>query len=201
MPLIQNYAREIAQTLDLLPQREIQEMVQVLHQARQAGRKIYVIGNGGSASTASHLACDLNKNTVIPGYPSFKVNSLADNVALISAFANDLGYDQVFAGQLANLVESDDILVAISTSGNSANVLKAVELANQRGAFTIGWTGYGGGKLAKLVALSINIPNHCVEQIEDIHMILAHMLTVALRKAAQSDVMIPAGMDMALVHS
>jgi D-sedoheptulose 7-phosphate isomerase len=199
MPLYRKYTREIAETLDLLPQQEIHNMVQTLHNARLAGRQVFVIGNGGSASTASHLACDLNKNTVFPGYPRFKVHSLGDNVALMSALSNDLGYEYVFSEQLANLMNDGDILIAISTSGNSPNVLKAVELANRQGVYTIGWTGYAGGKLAQMVSLSINVPNHCVEQIEDIHLILAHMITVALRNLAQNEFMIPMVIDAPLL--
>ncbi|MCC6456174.1 MAG: SIS domain-containing protein [Caldilineaceae bacterium] len=204
------------QSLDLMPWQEIGRMVQILHRARLESRQIFVIGNGGSASTASHMACDLNKNTILPGVPRFKVIALTDNMATLSAYANDLGYENIFAEQLANYGESGDILVAISTSGNSPNVLRAVERAHELGIFTIGWTGYAGGKLAGLVELPLIVPNDCVEQIEDIHMILEHMVTVALRKAAQTvhvapivtelvamePVAIePVAMDMSLLHS
>lgn len=199
MPLYRAYAREIAETLELLPQQEIHQMVQILHRARLAGSQIFVMGNGGSASTASHLACDLNKNTVLAGYPRFKVYSLADNIALLSACANDLGYENVFAEHLANLLQPGDVVVAISTSGNSPNVLKAVEMAKRLGAYTIGWTGYAGGKLAKAVTLSINVSNHCVEQIEDVHLILAHMITVALRTSAQTEFLIPIAAELPLL--
>ena len=198
MPLYRTYTREIAETLELLPQQEIHHMVEMLHSARLAGNQVFVIGNGGSASTATHLACDLNKNTVVGGYPRFKVHSLADNIAMLSACANDLGYENVFAEQLANLLQPGDIVVAISTSGNSPNVLKAIEMAKRLGAYTIGWTGYAGGKLAKAVALSINVSNHCVEQIEDVHLILAHMITVALRASAQSDFLMPVAAELPL---
>src|SRR5690554_5721057 len=96
----QNYSREIMQTLDLMSWQEVSHMVQILHRARLEGRRIFVIGNGGSASTASHMACDLNKNTVVADVPRFKVISLTDNMALMSAYANDLGYEHVFAEQL-----------------------------------------------------------------------------------------------------
>jgi D-sedoheptulose 7-phosphate isomerase len=199
------------QSLELMPWQEIGRMVQILHRARMEDRQIFIIGNGGSAATASHMACDLNKNTIMPDIPRFKVISLTDNMAILSAYANDLGYEHVFAEQLANYGKSGDILVAISTSGNSPNVLKAVELANELDVFTIGWTGYAGGKLAALVNMPVIVPNDCVEQIEDIHMILEHMVTVALRKAAQTEyfalsatkpaAMEPVAMDMSLLRS
>jgi D-sedoheptulose 7-phosphate isomerase len=183
----QQYATEVALTLDLLPWETIHEMVQVLHRARLEGRQIFVMGNGGSASTATHMACDLSKNTAVAGAPRFRIMALTDNMALFSALANDLAYEDVFAEQLANFLQPGDVVVAISTSGNSPNVLKAVELARTSGAFTIGWTGYNGGKLARLVDMSIVVPNECVEQIEDIHMMLEHMATKALRWLAQRD--------------
>jgi D-sedoheptulose 7-phosphate isomerase len=207
----QNYSKEVMHSLELMPWQEIGHMVQMLHRARLESRQIFVIGNGGSASTASHMACDLNKNTVMPGVPRFKVIALTDNMATLSAYANDLGYENVFAEQLANYGESGDILIAISTSGNSPNVLRAVERANDLGLFTVGWTGYAGGKLAALVDMPVIVPNDCVEQIEDIHLILEHMVTVALRKAAHSAyfapavaepvVMEPVAIDMSLLHS
>lgn len=191
----QNYSREVMQSLDLMPWQEIGRMVQILHRARLESRQIFVIGNGGSASTASHMACDLNKNTILPGVPRFKVIALTDNMATLSAYANDLGYENIFAEQLANYGESGDILVAISTSGNSPNVLQAVDYAKQAGAFTIGWAGYQGGQLAALVDLPVIVPNHSIEQIEDIHLMLGHMVTQALRTYS----MLPDTVEMSYV--
>jgi D-sedoheptulose 7-phosphate isomerase len=148
---------------------------------------VIIMGNGGSAATASHMACDLGKNTVIPGRPRFRVMALTDSMALITAYANDLGYENVFAEQLTNLVRPGDIVVGISTSGNSPNVLRAIELARQAGAITIGWTGYDGGKLAQMVDVPVVVPNHCVEQLEDVHLMLEHMVTAALRQAIQME--------------
>lgn len=184
--LYQAYVLDVQQTLDLLPWELIETMIEQLHQARLSGKQVFVIGNGGSAATASHFACDLGKNVVVPHLPRFRVQSLTDNMAFFSAYANDCGYDSVFAEQLANLVQQGDIVIAISASGNSPNILKAVQFAQNCAAFTIGWSGYEGGKLARLADLSIVVENECIEQIEDIHMILAHMVTVALRQAANA---------------
>lgn len=189
------YVAEIKESLDNLPWEAIHTTVSLLHHARLTERQVFIMGNGGSAATASHMACDLGKNTVIPGRPRFRVMALTDNMALFSAYANDDGYESVFAEQLANFVRRGDVVIAISTSGNSANVLKAVELAREAGAITIGWTGYDGGRLAQRVDVPVVVPNHCVEQIEDLHLMLEHLVTIALRRAIQADdVPLPAGL-------
>lgn len=179
-----SYVTDVQRTLNLLPWASIDEVVKRLHDARTRGKQVFIVGNGGSAATASHFACDLGKNIVVPHLPRLRVLSLTDNMATFSAYANDDGYEHVFAEQLANLLQPDDIVIAISASGNSPNVLRAIEYAQGQDAFTIGWSGYQGGRLAHLADLSIVIDNDCIEQIEDIHLILAHMVTVALRKAA-----------------
>lgn len=181
----EQYAQDITNTLRAIDWQPVNDMVRILHTARLQSRQVFVMGNGGSASTASHLACDLNKNTVQSGIPRFKVLACTDNMAAVTAYANDVGYEWVFAEQIRNFLQPEDIVLAISTSGNSPNILRAVEVANRMNAFTIGWTGYRGGKLADLVDLSINVPSNCVEQIEDIHVMLEHMATTALRRAAQ----------------
>jgi D-sedoheptulose 7-phosphate isomerase len=179
---LENYMFQLKETLDRLPLELIEVTVERLHQARLQGRQIFIIGNGGSAATATHLACDLGKNTVCDHAPRFRVMALTDNMAVFSALANDLGYENVFAEQLANFIQPDDIVLAISASGNSPNILKAIQLARHHDAFTMGWSGYEGGKLAKLVEMPIVVPNHCIEQIEDIHLMLAHMVTSAVRQ-------------------
>ncbi|RIK39975.1 MAG: phosphoheptose isomerase [Chloroflexi bacterium] len=185
------YTREMKQTLDRLPFDQLETMVSRLHQARLDGKQIFVIGNGGSAATATHLACDLGKNTVAAHVPRFRVMALTDNMALLSAVANDLGYENVFAEQLSNFIQTGDVVIAISASGNSANVLKAIELAKVYDALTVGWSGYDGGRLATLADIPIVVPNHCIEQIEDVHLMLAHMVTGAVRQAAADPILFP----------
>jgi phosphoheptose isomerase len=131
--------------------RVIEEVIDTLHDARLTGKQVFIMGNGGSASTASHFVCDLAKNTRKEGWPHFKAIGLADNIAIFSAYANDEGYDNVFAQQLASLICTGDIVIGISASGNSPNVLKAMEIAKQHRAKTIGFTGFDGGKLGKMV--------------------------------------------------
>lgn len=180
------YLSDLKRTVDLLALELIEATVEQIHLARINHRQLFIMGNGGSAATASHFACDLGKNTVMAGFPRLRVQSLNDNMAVFAAYANDYGYDTVFAEQLANFVQPEDVVLAISTSGNSANVLKAVQVARACGAFTIGWSGYQGGKLAKMVDLPIVVPSDSIEQIEDIHLMMAHMVTISVRKAAQT---------------
>lgn len=144
------------------------------------------MGNGGSASTATHMVCDLAKNTRQPDWPHYKVIGLADNMAIFSAYGNDDGYDNVFRLQLANLLNPGDVVVAISTSGNSPNVVRAVDLANERGATVIGMTGFGAGKLGPMVDIHLHVPSDCIEIVEDIHLMLEHMITKVLREMTRS---------------
>lgn len=182
------YAEQVKKTLDWVPWAKVERVVAILYAAWRSNQQVFVMGNGGSAATASHMACDLGKNTTMVGQPRMRVMSLNDNMALFSAYSNDNGYEHVFAEQLLTFVRPDDVIVAISASGNSPNVLNAVKLAKTQGATTIGWSGYEGGALAKLVDLPIVVPNHNIEQIEDIHLMLEHMVTVALRRAIHQSV-------------
>lgn len=149
---------------------------------------MFIMGNGGSASTASHFVCDIAKNTRGEGVPLIKAVGLADNMALLSAYANDEGYESVFAQQLANLVHQDDVVIAISTSGESPNVVSAVRLAKEARALTVGFTGQAGGELARLADITVKVPGSRIEHVEDVHLILEHMITSRLREADLSSV-------------
>lgn len=184
MEQIQSYLAGLQQTLQRLPDAAIRDVILTLHRARHEKRKIFVMGNGGSASTASHFVCDLAKNTRVAGLPDFRVLGLADNMAILSAYSNDEGYHNVFAQQLASFVDAGDVVIAISTSGNSPNVLEAVRVANEANAQTIGFTGFDGGKLASLVALHVHVPSDRIEQVEDIHLVLEHLICSILREMA-----------------
>ncbi|MBP9500801.1 MAG: SIS domain-containing protein [Candidatus Promineofilum sp.] len=179
------YFGEMKAVFDRIDRGPIYQAIAVLHQARVDGRQIFIMGNGGSASTASHMVCDLAKNTRQPGWPGYRVIGLSDNMAIFSAYGNDDGYENVFALQLANLINPDDIVVAISTSGNSPNVLRAVELANEREAKVIGLTGFNAGRLGNMVDIHLHVPSDCIEQVEDVHLMLEHLITKELREMAQ----------------
>jgi D-sedoheptulose 7-phosphate isomerase len=177
-----SYFNELIQTLDNLPKGMISEVIDILHEARLRQRKIFIMGNGGSASTASHFVCNLAKNTRNEGWPNFRVIGLGDNMPIFSAYANDDGYVNVFAQQLVNLVEPGDVVIAFSANGNSPNVCNAIELASQHQAFTISFTGLKGGDLGKLVNLNLNVPSNVIEQVEDVHLILDHFICKELAK-------------------
>ena len=183
---VRAYTTELQATLERLPVERIQEAIQLLALARLNRKQVFIMGNGGSASTASHFVCDLAKNTRNVNLPSFRVIGLADNMAIFSALANDEGYDQVFAQQLSSLLQPDDIVIAISASGNSPNVVNAVELANRMGATTIGMTGFDGGRLKAMVDLEIHVASHVIEHVEDIHLILEHLICKELREIGES---------------
>lgn len=178
---IQQYLRQVQSTLTKLPVQHISQAVDVLLSANYVGTTIFTLGNGGSASTASHFKCDLAKGTITPDRPRFRVVALTDNVPQLTALSNDLSYEDVFAEQLRGLMMRGDVVVAFSGSGNSANVLRAVELARQMGGITIGFSGFDGGQLSEMVDVPVVVPNHCMEQIEDVHLVLSHLICTALR--------------------
>lgn len=185
MNQIKEYFTQLKHTLDLISEDDIQETIAILHKARMEGKQIFIMGNGGSASTASHFVCDLAKNTRLDGVPHYKVIGLSDNMAILSAYANDDGYENVFAYQLANLVQPGDVVIGISTSGNSPNVLRGIEAGKRAGAVTVGFTGFDTGKLGDMVDIQIHVPSNCIEQVEDIHLVLEHLITKVLREKLQ----------------
>jgi D-sedoheptulose 7-phosphate isomerase len=189
MNFVLAYIDELKFTLDQLSSQIIEEVLDTLHDARLDNRQVFILGNGGSASTASHFVCDLGKNTRVQGVPNFRVMGLTDNMALFSALANDEGYENVFSQQLGNYLQSGDVVIGISTSGNSPNVVNAIQFANSFGAKTIGFTGFSSGKLGSLVDIDLHVPSHSIEHVEDIHLVLEHLITKALRDKAMEMVM------------
>jgi len=179
---VTRYLAELGETMRRLPLPEIERFIDLLHRARLEGRQVFLLGNGGSAATASHFCCDLAKNTLAEGLPIFRALSLTDNVPLMTAWANDTAYDNLFSAQLAGLLCPGDVVIGISGSGNSANVLRAMEAARRAGAQTVGMTGFDGGRLKELVDLAIVVPSHCMEQVEDLHLVLEHLVVTALRE-------------------
>jgi D-sedoheptulose 7-phosphate isomerase len=185
MELVEGYLSEISKLMQELPVEEINKMVAILHEARLNNQQVFVMGNGGSAATATHFVCDLIKNTRVSCCPDFRVIGLADNMATFSAYGNDEGYDKVFSQQLNSLARAGDVVIGISTSGNSPNVLEAMRVAREKGAYTIGLTGRDGGKLGGMVDLNIYVPNKRPDQTEDVHLIVLHSVTAILREMAR----------------
>jgi D-sedoheptulose 7-phosphate isomerase len=184
MDSVRLYIKGLQNTLDQLPEDQINQVIDLLHAARLERRQVFIMGNGGSASTASHFVCDLGKNTRQSELPNFKAIGLTDNMAIFSALANDEGYDSVFAQQLTSFVQPGDIVIGISASGKSPNVLRAIEVANRAGALTVGFTGFDGGLLGEMVQIHIHVPSDSIEHVEDIHLALEHMISQALRERA-----------------
>jgi len=179
--IIENYISQVSDTLNKLPLDKIARVIEILNQARIKGRRVFIFGNGGSAATASHFACDLAKGAICQDKPRFKAFALTDNVPLLSAWANDTDYGNIFSEQLENFIEPDDVAIAISGSGNSMNILNGVKAARNKGATTIGFIGFDGGKLEDLVDIPLVVPNHNMEQVEDIHLLLEHVIITCLR--------------------
>jgi len=160
----------------------VARIAKVLEKAEKKGSQIFVIGNGGSAATASHIATDWSKTAERKGKRLLRCMSLNDNVPFMTAIANDLGYDEVFVRQLENYLNRGDVVVIISGSGNSPNVIKAAKLAKSRGAVTIGMTGFTGGKLRKLVDICLHVESDQYGVIEDLHMAVGSILTFYLKQ-------------------
>lgn len=158
------------------------QLATIFIEARANNKQIFFMGNGGSASTASHFVCDLGKGTIVEGYPRFKALSLSDNIPLMLAWGNDSHYDDIFVEQMKNLLHEGDVVVGISGSGNSGNVIKAMEYANANGAVTVGLTGFDGGKLKDIASLVFVVPIHYMQKIEDIHMLVDHLVTSLIRE-------------------
>jgi D-sedoheptulose 7-phosphate isomerase len=185
------YFSTVQELLNKIPFAAVDQVVEALISANQAGQTIFICGNGGSASTATHFGCDLAKRPIVAGQPRYRVIPLTDNNALITALSNDIGYDVVFSEQLIPLVRSGDVLIGISGSGNSKNVLKAVEVAKEAGAITIGFSGYDGGKLAPAVDISVHIPSFNMAMVEDVHLMLEHAICERLLAVNQEAAAMP----------
>lgn len=173
---IETYLSTLKGTLDSLNRDEISRFAEVLEDAYRRGATIFVCGNGGSASTASHFACDINKGVSYGLESRFKVLPLTDNLATIMAYANDTSYDLIFVEQLKNFIREGDVVVGISGSGNSRNVLLAIEHAKSQGNATVGLTGYAGGRLKAISDISVNANINDMQISEDVHFIICHLM-------------------------
>ena len=181
---LDGYRRRLGEVLGSLDLGPVAEAVDRLYEAWKRGGTVLLAGNGGSAATASHFATDLVHSTRVPGRPPFRAVSLNDNQALLTAIGNDLGYERVFAAQVESLATAGDVVVLISASGNSPNVVEAARLARERGAEVIALVAFSGGTLAELADVTVHVPTEHGEYgpAEDVHMTLDHMISGALRE-------------------
>jgi D-sedoheptulose 7-phosphate isomerase len=170
------YKIDLLQAIETIDLEKVGQAIEMLRRAREEGRRIFVCGNGGSAATASHFVCDVVKGASY-GRPSrFRIMALTDSLPTITAYSNDVGYECVFVEQLKNFAEPGDVVMAISGSGNSPNVLRAVEYGNSIRCQTIALTGRNGGELGRMAQLNLQVSHPHMGRIEDAHMIVTHMI-------------------------
>ena len=163
----------------------IKIIFQKLISARNNGNSIFIMGNGGSASTGTHFTSDLLKTAITKNEKRFMVHSLSDNTPVVLAWANDVEYNNIFLGQLENFLKKDNIVIGISGSGNSENVIRAIEFANSQNAITITLTGKDGGKLAKLSQINLTVPSDDMLTIETMHLMICHLITTMIRAGGE----------------
>jgi D-sedoheptulose 7-phosphate isomerase len=183
-----DYLLALTNVLTLVPGDALDRAIDLLLDARVNGRRVYIIGNGGSAATASHFVCDLVKTARVTGFEPLRVFTLADNAPLLTAWANDAAYDRSFAEQILALVEPDDVVIALSASGNSPNIIAGLAAASSIGARTIGLLGFDGGAARHVVDVAIQVPCNDYGLVEDTHAAIGHAITAAIRQALQSEV-------------
>ncbi len=173
---IDSYIERLTATISRLPRDRVAKLGGSLLRAYRNDKQVFTLGNGGSSSTASHMAADLAKNTIGPNMRRFRIMSLNENTAIVTALANDLGYEHIFAEQLINVIRPGDVLIAVSASGNSPNVLEAIRLARRENAEVVALLGFDGGEAAKLADNAIIVPSWDYGVVEDVHLVINHML-------------------------
>lgn len=178
---IQNYLSDIMGFCNTLDTDALQRVCELLLDAYRNKRQIFVAGNGGSAGTANHFTCDFGKNAVKSQTDRPKILSLSANIEVVTALGNDFCYGDIFLEQLKNLMNDGDVILLISASGNSENVVKAAEYVKSRNGKVIGFTGFAGGKLGRLSDIEINVPSESYEEIEDVHLMLTHIIVCCFK--------------------
>ena len=179
---IDDYLERVSKTIDKIDRKDIQNVINALLEVREKDGVVYIFGNGGSAATASHCVCDFNKGISCNLDKKFRFICLSDNTATMTAIANDIGYDEIFREQLKGRIGKDDAVFAISGSGNSKNVINAVDYAKGQGAKVISLTGYDGGKLLKMSDCPIHADINDMQIAEDVHMMMCHLFASTIAK-------------------
>lgn len=185
------YFNEMKVIIDKIDKTELDRIIEAMFQAWQNGKKVFICGNGGSASTATHFVCDLFKGTIVEGKKRFKVIGLTDNVPLTSALTNDNGFDNLFSEQLLSLFEKGDILICISVHGGSGadkaglwsqNLLKAMKVAKEMNGTTIGFSGFDGGAMKQIADYCVVVPFNSTPQVESFHVVFEHLICNCLKE-------------------
>jgi len=180
MKNVQDYYQAVSDALLKLPEDPVNEIIAALKQARAEKRRIFIFGNGGSAASASHFVVDVIKSTIRPDQPRYKIICLNDNMPTVTAYSNDVSYEVIFSEPLAALAEPGDVAIAISGSGNSPNVLRAMDTAKEMNLTRIGLTGFAGGKLRDKCNVCVIVPSDSMQVIEDAHLVILHSVFLAL---------------------
>lgn len=181
MKSLQDYFDAEIRLLSHIDLARVDQVTALLKRARKEHRRIFLFGNGGSGSTASHFACDLGKGTIKPSLERFRVIALNDSMPTLTAYANDMGYEHVFSEPLLSLAEKGDVAIAFTGSGNSMNVVRGMEMADKCGLVTVGFTGFAGGKVQDLVQYHVNVPSDLMGMIEDVHLVMTHGMCEVLK--------------------
>ena len=185
MKLLEQYKRDILTAVEAIDVAAVEKIVKKMLKITTSGGVIFIAGNGGSAAISSHFACDLGKGCTVPGKKSINVHSLTDNTPWMTAISNDFSYDDVFVKQVENFLTDQDLLLVISSSGNSENVVRALKYATEVGAETVALVGFDGGRCKTLARHSIHIRSLEYGVVEDAHSILEHMITTMIRERLQ----------------
>jgi D-sedoheptulose 7-phosphate isomerase len=191
-----DFFTELRRVLAFVPQDAVERTVELLVETRAAGRRVYIIGNGGSAATASHFVCDLVKTASVPGIDPLRAFALTDNTPLLTAWANDSAYECTFAQQVSALVDPGDVVIGVSASGNSPNIVAGLAAAAAKGARTVGLLGFDGGAARSQVEIAVHIPCNDYGLVEAVHLAILHAITAAIKEALRSrtaDSQIPVG--------
>jgi len=186
--VIRDYLDSQSQCIDELMRNNLPTIKTIFHIIKKAkihGNIIYIMGNGGSASTATHFASDLLKTSLTKNTKKIKAFSLSDNTPVMLAWANDTSYEDIFKKQLESLLEKNDVVIGISGSGNSINILNAIKFANKENAITISFTGKDGGKISKNSQVNLTVPSDDMLTIETMHLLICHLLITLLRKSGK----------------
>lgn len=193
--LILKYLSSVEEILKGIKSDDLERAIDVIYEAWRNDKQVFLVGNGGGAATAMHFACDLNKTAIVPGKKRMRARSLSDNVALLTAWANDTHYTNVFGEQLINFAQPGDLVIGFTASGMSPNIVNAIALANEMGCATIAFVGFDGGTASAIAHHVLHIPSNSYQHIEDVHLLICHAITSAVQDRARHDMEMGAGLS------